>query len=134
MVLTVPTDADVDVFLKSAPRADDTAALCKLMTKATGAQPTMWGSSIVGFGLYHYAYASGRTGDWLTVGFSPRKANLTIYVGGLDEYADLLAALGPHTTAKSCLYLKRLSDVDASILAKLVQARFKALNGKTVHS
>jgi hypothetical protein len=134
MVLTVPTDADVDEFLKSAPRADDAAVLCELMTKATSAQPTMWGSSIVGFGLYHYTYASGRTGDWLAVGFSPRKANLTVYIGGLDGYADLLAALGPHTTGKSCLYLKRLSDVDAPILAKLVQARFKALNGKTVHS
>jgi Domain of unknown function (DU1801) len=134
MVFTAPTDADVDGFLKSAPRADDATALCKLMTKATGAQPTMWGSSIVGFGLYHYAYASGHTGDWLAVGFSPRKANLTVYVGGLDGYADLLAALGPHTTGKSCLYLKHLSDVDTSILAKLVQARFKALNGKTVRS
>jgi hypothetical protein len=135
MVLTVPTGADVHDFLKSAPRSDDALALCKLMAKATGAQPTMWGSSIVGFGTYHYVYASGRTGDWPAVAFSPRKANLTLYIThGFDEYAELLAEIGPYITGKGCLYIKRLSAVDAAALGKLVKSAYKARAGKTIQS
>ena len=132
MAKTVPTDASVDDFLRSSARADDALALCQLFTKATGAQPTMWGASIVGFGTYHYVYGTGRTGEWPAVGFSPRKANLTVYLAeGFEGYADLLAALGPHTTGKACLYMKRLSDIDTSVLAKLVKTGFKSLQRKT---
>ena len=93
----------------------------------------MWGSSIVGFGSYHYRYATGREGDWPAVGLSPRKQALTLYISsGFDASAALLARLGPHTTGKSCLYLKRLSDVDEGVLRELVAAGFRDLDGKTV--
>ena len=82
----------------------------------------MWGSSIVGFGSYHYRYASGREGDWFLTGFSPRKANLTLYImSGFSRYAELLGKLGRHTTGKSCLYVKRLDDIDQDVLAQLIE-------------
>ena len=82
----------------------------------------MWGSSIVGFGSYRYKGKSGREGDWMITGFSPRKANLTIYgIAGLEERDDLLNKLGKHTTGKGCLYIKRLSDVDLPTLKKLIE-------------
>lgn len=91
------------------------------MTRITKAPPKMWGASIVGFGTYHYTYASGREGDWPICGFSPRKAALTLYVmGGFERYDALMAKLGTFKTGKACLYLKRLSDVDAKVLASLV--------------
>jgi hypothetical protein len=129
---TVQTHAAVGDFLSTVaePRRADALALCDLMTKATGAQPVMWGSAIVGFGTYHYVYVSGREGDWPPVGFSPRKANLTVYLAdGVDKHADLLARLGPHTTGKGCLYVKRLADVDTAVLAQLVAAVHQALDG-----
>jgi hypothetical protein len=134
---TVQTDASVDAFLANVdePRRTDATALCALMTRVTGTEPTMWGSSIVGFGTYHYVYATGREGDWPPVGFSPRKANLTVYLADrAEKHADLLAKLGPHTTGKGCLYIKRLSDVDTAVLENLVRASFTALSGKIVHS
>jgi hypothetical protein len=82
----------------------------------------MWGSSVVGFGDYHYKYASGREGDWFVVGFSPRKSQLTLYLtSGIDRHRPLLSRLGPHGTGKGCLYLKRLSDVDVNVLKALVE-------------
>ena len=134
---TVPTDASVADFLAGVPdaRRADATALCALMTKATGASPAMWGPSIVGFGTYHFVYASGREGDWPPVGFSPRKANLTVYLAdGIAKHAALLAKLGPHTTGKGCLYLKRLSDADPKVLEKLVKTAYKALDGRIVRS
>lgn len=134
---TVLTDASVDDFLASVPdtRQADATRLCALMAKATGTAPAMWGTSIVGFGTYHYVYASGREGDWPPVGFSPRKTNLTVYlVGGLDEHTALLAKLGPHTTGKGCLYIKRLSDVDSNVLQQIVRNTYKATAGKILHS
>ena len=121
---TKKTNASVATFIAALPdehtRADCTA-LVRLMKKVTKAPPRMWGSSIVGFGTYSYTYASGRTGDWPVCGFSPRKAALTLYVmAGFDRYDDLMARLGKFKTGKSCLYLRRLADVDTQVLEALV--------------
>jgi len=122
---TRPTDSDVEAFLarvEPATKQADCRALVALMAEATGERPRMWGSSMVGFGDYHYRYASGREGDWFLAGFSPRKANLTVYLsGGIDSHRELLAGLGPHTTGVGCLYLKRLGDVDTDVLAEIVR-------------
>ena len=92
------------------------------MREVTGAEPQMWGDSIVGFGSYHYVYASGREGDWPLTGFSPRKRNLTLYImAGFDEYDELLSRLGKFKTGKSCLYINKLEDVDQEVLAELVK-------------
>lgn len=115
---------DVAAFLATVPdqrRRTDAGALVGLMADATGEAPAMWGSSIVGFGSYHYRYHTGREGDTVAVGFSPRKSALTLYVCAyLDRYADLLAGLGTHTLGKGCLYIKRLADVDTHVLAQIV--------------
>jgi hypothetical protein len=116
-------------------RRADAEAACALMTEATGTEPAMWGTSIVGFGTYHYRYATGREGDWPAVGLSPRKQALTIYLSaGFDAYEELLGRLGPHSTGKSCLYVKRLADVDQAVLRELVAAGFRHLDGRTVTS
>jgi hypothetical protein len=126
---TQPTDADVDAFLASLPDdrvRQDCQTLRQLMEDITGAPAKMWGSSIMGFGTYHYKYKSGREGDWMVTGFSPRKANLTIYImNGYSDYQGLLAKLGKHTTAKSCLYIKKLSDVDLNVLRELITRSVK---------
>lgn len=97
-------------------------ALLSFMTEVTGEEPVLWSGSIVGFGQYHYKYASGREGDWFKVGFSPRKANLTLYfLSGFVGYEDLLSRLGPNKTAKSCLYIKRLDDVDRDVLGEMIK-------------
>jgi uncharacterized protein YdhG (YjbR/CyaY superfamily) len=96
------------------------------MQAVTKGPPQMWGSSIVGFGSYHYKYASGREGDWFIVGFSPRKQNLTLYIiSGFDQYAALLKKLGKYKTAKSCLYINRLDDIDLPTLKELVKQSVK---------
>lgn len=121
---TKPTEASVTEFLDGVAdeaRRRDCLALVDLMRRATGAQPTMWGPSIVGFGRYHYKYESGREGDWFLTGFSPRARDLTLYImAGFSRYETLLARLGRHKTGKSCLYVKRLADVDLSVLDELV--------------
>ncbi len=128
---TKPTGDSVAEFLAGVEPAEkraDAEALCDLMAGATGEPPKMWGKSIVGFGSYHYRYPSGQEADWLATGFSPRKQNLTVYVmPGFDEYETLLEKLGPHSTGKSCLYLKRLSDVDTGVLKQLVQKSYRAI-------
>lgn len=112
-------------------KREDCRVLVKMMSEVTGEEPKMWGPGIVGFGTYHYKYASGREGDWMRTGFAPRKQNLTIYImDGFDKYAELLEDLGKHKTAKSCLYLKRLEDVDIRVLRKLVAASFLHLAEK----
>jgi hypothetical protein len=122
---TKATDADVYEFINNVPderKRQDSFALLELMREVTGEEPKMWGSSIVGFGSYHYKYASGREGDAGLTGFSPRKQNLTIYItSGFEQYADLMQNLGKHTTGKSCLYVKRLSDIDMDVLRELVR-------------
>ena len=92
------------------------------MRRVTGDEPAMWGPSIVGFGSYHYKYASGREGDWMKVGFSPRKQQLTLYImSGFSRFDELMGRLGKHSTGKSCLYIKRLEDVDLGVLEELVR-------------
>lgn len=100
----------------------DCLTLHELMSKATGDAGDMWGTSIVGYGTYHYKYATGREADWLRMGFSPRKQNLTIYfMSGFADKQDLLAKLGPHSLGKGCLYVKRLSDIDLKVLGALIK-------------
>ena len=135
---TTRSDRSVAEFLSAVAdprRRADAETACALMTEATGAEPAMWGPSIVGFGTYHYRYASGREGDWPAVGLSPRKQSLTIYLSaGFDGYEELLGRLGPHSTGKACLYVKRLADVDQGVLRELVAAGFRHLDGRTVTS
>jgi hypothetical protein len=126
---TTPNDQDVEQFLNSVDderKRKDSFTILELMKQVTGLEPTMWGSSIVGFGNYHYKYASGREGDMILAGFSPRKQNLTLYnMGGFERYDDLLKKLGKHTTGKGCLYIKRLDDVDLPTLKNLIEESFK---------
>lgn len=121
---TKVTDASVVEFLnaiKEDRRRQDCFTILELMRKATGSEPKMWGSSIIGFGNYHYVYDSGREGDWFLTGFSPRKQNLTLYVmGGFAQYDTLLKKLGKYKTGKSCLYINKLQDVHLPALRKLI--------------
>jgi hypothetical protein len=123
---TARTDASVDDFLAGVPderRRAEAFSVRDLMVRVTGEQPAMWGESIVGFGSRHLRYATGRELDWFDVGFSPRKQELTVYLN--DDFAgrdELLAQLGPHSTGKACLYVKRLDKVDLAVLERLVAA------------
>ncbi len=122
---TKANSSDVNTFLNAVDdeqKRADSFALCALMEEVTGDTGKMWGDSIVGFGQYHYRYASGREGEWMLTGFSPRKANLTLYImAGFDQYDELMAKLGKYKTGKSCLYIKRLSDINTDVLRELVQ-------------
>jgi len=126
---TVPTDQSVEDFLSGVAdeqKRKDSFALVDLMREITRLEPRMWGSSIVGFGSYHYKYASGREGDTMLAGFSPRKQNLALYnMGGVDPNDALLKKLGKHTTGKGCLYIRRLDDVDLPTLKRLLEASVK---------
>lgn len=104
----------------------DANATLKLMRDITGQKARMWGSSIVGFGTYHYKYKSGHEGDWFITGFSPRKQDFTIYImPGFSKYEKLMSKLGKYKTGKSCLYVKRLSDIDIKVLKQLVTRSVK---------
>ena len=97
-----------------------------LMRKITGKKPRMWGASMIGFGSYHYQYASGRDGDWFVTGFSPRKQNLTVYImPGFDTYQPLMKRLGKYKTGKSCLYIRRPEDIDWQVLEELIAKSVK---------
>jgi hypothetical protein len=123
---TRPTKQSVAAFIKGVDeeRQKDCTTLVRIMKDASGAPAAMWGTSIVGFGTYELKYASGRTADWPIIGFSPRKQDLTLYVGrGVD--GTLLKALGKHKLSGGCLYIKRLSDVDLAVLEKVVSASVK---------
>jgi hypothetical protein len=126
---TRPTDKDVIDFLNNVDhttRREDAFTLLEMMRELTGAEPVMWGGSIVGFGSYHYKYESGREGDMPLVGFSPRKQSMTLYIiPGFDDYDDLLEALGKHKIGKSCLYVNKLADVDLDVLRKLVKTSYE---------
>lgn len=121
---TKPTKSSVTAFMKGIEdpgMRSDARKVSAMMRKATGARARMWGPSIVGFGEYHYKYASGREGDFMITGFSPRKQALTLYVmPGFKSFESLMKKLGKYKTGKSCLYIKRLSDVDESVLEKLI--------------
>jgi hypothetical protein len=128
---TKVNNASVEGFLE---RVEDEAVrrdcfeIMKIMKQVTKEEPKMWGSSIVGFGSYHYKGASGREGDWMLTGFSPRKQNLTLYLmHGFDAHKDLLKRLGKHKTSMGCLYIKKLDDVDKKVLKELVTASVKRM-------
>lgn len=127
---TKKTEESVDNFLNGIAdeqRRNDCIAVLALMKAATKAEPKMWGSSIVGLGHLHYRYASGREGDWFTLGFSPRKEALTLYLaGGIEAHTALLAKLGKHKTGKGCLYIKRLEDIHLPTLKALLKAAVAA--------
>lgn len=128
---TQQTKVSADSFLnglKDKARAADSRVVLKLMQKVSGESPKMWGPSIIGFGTYHYAYDSGREGDFLRIGFSPRAQALTLYImGGFPRYEALMAKLGKYKTGKSCLYIKHLSDVDLKVLEELILASWKEM-------
>lgn len=127
---TKENDASVEAFIDQQPEAvaADCRVIMQIMRKATGEEPRMWGASIVGFGKYRYKGASGREGEWMLTGLSPRKANLSVYIlSGLEQHAALLQKLGKHSTGKGCLYIKRVGDVDVKVLEQLIKARVKAL-------
>lgn len=132
---TKPTQASVKEFLNQIPdkeRRDDCFAVAKIMEEITGDKPKMWGPSIVGFGTYHYKYASGHEGDWPIAAFSPRKRDLTLYLMvGFEKNADLMKQLGKHSTGKSCLYIKRLSDIHIPTLKRLIKWSVKELKDFT---
>lgn len=108
----------------------DGYTLLELMKSVTGEEPIMWGDSIIGFGRYHYRYRSGREGEWFLTGFSPRVQNLTLYImSGFDEYEQLLHQLGKYKTGKSCLYINKLTDVDMTVLEKLIYRSVKHMSG-----
>ena len=122
---TKRTRGNVEAFLNSVTdekKRQDSFAILELMKQVTGKKPEMWGDSIVGFGSYHYKYKSGREGDWFLTGFSPRKQNLTLYVmAGFDQYDSLLQKLGKFKTGKSCLYIKKVEEIDLPTLRELVE-------------
>jgi Domain of unknown function (DU1801) len=131
---TIPNDQNVELFLNAVAdeqKRRDSFALLELMKEVTGLEPTMWGSSIVGFGSYHYTYDTGREGDTILAGFSPRKQNLTIYnMGGFEQDNDPLKKLGKHTMGKGCLYIKRLDDIDVPTLKRLIEESVKHVKHK----
>jgi len=118
-------DASVEAFLDAVEdeqKRVDSYTLLKMMEKISGEPAKMWGGSIVGFGNYHYVYASGREGDWMLTAFSPRKSSISIYLmSGFDQLADELAILGKHKSSKGCLYVKRLSDIDEKVLRGMIK-------------
>ena len=134
-IKTKETEASVEEFLNTIDdeqKRADSFAVMELMSKVSGEKPKMWGPSIVGFGSRTVRSASGREVDWLLIGFSPRKANLSLYLStsGLDKYDALLGKLGKHSTGMGCLYIKRLSDVDMKVLKELVTASLKRAKSK----
>ena len=130
---TQPTKASPEAFvetIKDEARRRDTKTVMAMMEKASGHVPQMWGSSIVGFGTYTYKYASGREGEWCVTGLSPRKDSLTVYIlPGLHLQQDNLKKLGKFTTGKSCIYIKKLDDVNLPVLEKMVKQAYVDIRG-----
>ena len=134
-VKTKVNEASVEGFLNSVADEQarkDSFEILKMMKQVTKEEPKMWGASIVGFGSYHYIGKSGREGDWMLTGFSPRKGNLTLYLmSGFDSEKKLLEKLGKYkTSAGSCLYIKKLDDVDKKVLKELVNASVKKMKSQ----
>lgn len=131
---TVETRESVSEFIKTISDDEKRTAserILKMMQNISGVKPKMWGSSIVGFGNYHYKYASGREGDFMKMGFSPRKQNLTVYImPGFDRYDELMGKLGKFKTGKSCLYIKKMEDVDWSVLEELCKQSYDYMTKK----
>lgn len=131
---TKVTEVDPREFLKSVDpdeKRQDSLWLLEQMEELSGAPAKMWGESMIGFGTYHYVYDSGREGDWFEVGFAPRKQNLVVYImPGFSTYDDLLSQLGKYKTGKSCLYIKKLSEVNREVLRELIAQSLKAMREK----
>ncbi len=129
---TVATSVDPKSFvdaLEHKTRRADGLVLLELFAEVSGFQPKMWGPTIVGFGRYHYTYETGREGDFLATGFSPRKANLSIYImPGYQDYSEILSRLGKHKLGKSCLYVNKLADIDLDVLRELISAGLRDLD------
>ena len=125
---TNQTDASVNEFIKSIEdkaKRDDSRAITKLMSAATGEAPKMWGPSIVGFGKHHYSYANGKPAEICKVGFSPRAKSFSFYLPKYPEHASLIKKLGKHKYSGGCLHVTRLADVDADVLALMVRSAFR---------
>lgn len=133
---TKETAASVTAFLDKIPdeiQREDSRTVVKIMRSATKEEPKMWGSSIVGFGRRRYEYSDGREGEWMIIGFAPRKSNLTIYFpGGCDKFSDLMKDLGKYKSAGSCLHIKKLRDVDLNVLSKLVKKSIALVGSKRI--
>ncbi|XWN37667.1 MAG: DUF1801 domain-containing protein [Balneola sp.] len=131
---TVPTELSVLDYLEAIEnpqRKEDCIRIHDMMKEITGKEPKMWGTSIVGFGTYHYKYESGREGNMLMTGFSNRKQSITLYIlGGLKKRTEQLEKLGPHKTGKSCLYIKKLADIDINVLKKMIEEDFDHVHKK----
>ena len=133
---TKKTNASVRGFIdaiRDEQQRNDAKVLLKMFAELTGEKPAMWGTAIIGYGQYKAKYASGREGDWMLTGFSPRKQNLSLYVHPLNLSPKLLKKLGPHKTSMGCLYIKRLSDVDQKVLKQVIVEGIKELQ-KMLHS
>jgi len=135
---TTANELSVDEFLNAVAdenRRSDCYAVLELMKDVSGEEPIMWGKSIVGFGSYHYVYDSGREGDMLLAGFSPRSKNLTLYIkAGFKKYDDLMSKLGKYKTGKSCLYVNKLDDIDLDVLRELVHHSIEHMKQKYPNS
>lgn len=131
---TTENEASVEEFLekvKDETKKADCLRVKAIMEEISGEKPKMWGASIVGFGNYHYKYDSGREGDFMKVGFSPRAQNVTLYImPGFGRYEDLMSKLGKHKIGKSCLYVKKLADVDEEILKELITESYAFMTDK----
>ncbi|WKZ68799.1 MAG: DUF1801 domain-containing protein [Melioribacteraceae bacterium] len=131
VIKTRKNNQSVEAFIntiENPKRREDSFVVLDLMKKITKEEPKIWGTSIVGFGNYHYKYSSGREGDWFVTGFSPRKASLSLYImSGFKEYEELLSKLGKFKTGVSCLYINKLEDVDMTVLKKLIKLSVKKM-------
>ena len=135
---TIPTQDSVTAFLnkiEDRQKRDDCFAILDLMRKVSKSVPVMWGTAIVGFGSYHYVYESGREGDTLAIGFSPRKQNISLYLtGGLSNIEEELSRLGKYQTGKGCLYIRSLSEVNAAVLRNILAKAFKEAQSRGAHA
>ena len=135
---TKVSDSSVSQFLATVDdevKRQECQEILEMMQDASGSPPKMWGTSLIGFGSYHYTYASGREGDWPVCGFSPRKASISVYImPGFDPFDSLMKKLGKHSTGKSCLYIKKLDDVDRQVLQELIRASVTLMRSKYLDS
>jgi len=131
---TKQNEASVEDFINKVEdekRRKDSFEILEFLKKLTGEEPKMWGPTIIGFGNFKYKYANGRENDWMLTGFSPRKQNLTLYImTGFDKHEDLLGKLGKFKTGKSCLYIKKLEDINLEVLSEIVMASINRLREK----
>ena len=119
--------------VKNKKRREDSYVILEIMKKITGEEPEMWGTSIIGFGTYHYKYKSGREGDWFLCGFSPRVQSLTLYImTGFSKYDELLSRIGKYKTGKACLYINKIEDIDLKILKQLIKESVDFLKSRSV--